>query len=101
MRTQVGIVGAGPSGLMLAHLLHLQGIESVVLETRDRDYIEKRVRAGLLEQNTVDLMTETGVGGRLHQEGMHHGGIYLRTPEWTHRVDMEKLAGRAIWIYAQ
>src|SRR3954452_14903451 len=101
MRTQVGIVGAGPSGLMLAHLLHLQGIDSVILEARDRDYVEKRVRAGLLEQNTVDLMTETGVGDRLRREGMHHTGVYLRTPEWTHHIDMEALAGRSIWIYGQ
>jgi p-hydroxybenzoate 3-monooxygenase len=101
MRTQVGIVGAGPAGLMLAHLLHLQGIDSVVLEARDREYVEKRVRAGLLEQNTVDLMIETGVGERLRREGMHHTGIYLRTPDWTHHIDMQALAGRAIWIYGQ
>src|SRR3954447_18963156 len=101
VRTQVGIVGAGPAGLMLAHLLHRQGIESVVLEARDRDYVEKRVRAGLLEQNTVDLMTETGVGERLQREGLHHHGIYLRTPEWTHRIDMQELAGRSVWIYGQ
>jgi p-hydroxybenzoate 3-monooxygenase len=101
MRTQVGIVGAGPAGLMLAHLLHLQGVESVVLELRDRDYVEKRVRAGLLEQNTVNLMVETGVGERLQREGMAHGGIYLRTPGWTHHIDMQALSGRAIWIYGQ
>ena len=101
MRTQVGIVGGGPAGLMLAHLLHLEGVESVVLEARDRDYVEKRVRAGLLEQNTVDLMIESGVGDRLQREGMRHAGIYLRTPDWTHRVDMEDLTGRSIWIYGQ
>jgi p-hydroxybenzoate 3-monooxygenase len=101
MRTRVGIVGAGPAGLMLAHLLHLQGIESVVLEDRDRDHVEKRARAGLLEQNTVDLLIETGVGDRLQREGMRHSGIYLRTPEWTHHIDMQQLAGRSIWIYGQ
>jgi p-hydroxybenzoate 3-monooxygenase len=101
VRTQVGIVGAGPAGLMLAHLLHLQGIESVVIELRDRDYVEKRVRAGLLEQNTVELLTESGVGHRLQREAMHHTGNYLRTPEWTHHLDMEKLVGRSIWIYGQ
>jgi p-hydroxybenzoate 3-monooxygenase len=101
VRTQVGIVGAGPAGLMLAHLLHLQGIESVIVEARDREYVEKRVRAGLLEQNTVDLLVGAGVGDRLQREGLHHGGIYLRTPEWTHHIDMEALAGRAIWIYGQ
>jgi p-hydroxybenzoate 3-monooxygenase len=101
VRTQVGIVGAGPAGLMLAHLLHLQGIESVVIELRDRDYVEKRVRAGLLEQNTVELLTESGIGDRLQREAMHHTGNYLRTPEWTHHLDMEKLVGRSIWIYGQ
>jgi p-hydroxybenzoate 3-monooxygenase len=101
VRTQVGIVGAGPAGLMLAHLLHLQGLESVVIELRDRGYVEKRVRAGLLEQNTVELLTDSGVGDRLQREAMHHTGIYLRTPAWTHHVDMEKLAGRSIWIYGQ
>jgi p-hydroxybenzoate 3-monooxygenase len=97
----VGIVGAGPAGLMLAHLLHLQGIESVVIEARERAYVEQRVRAGLLEQNTVELLTEAGVGERLQREAMHHSGIYLRTPEWTHHIDMEKLAGRSISIYGQ
>src|SRR3954452_4417104 len=101
VRTQVGIVGAGPAGLMLAHLLHLQGIESVVIELRDRGYVEKRVRAGLLEQNTVELLTESGVGDRLQREAMHHTGNYLRTPDWTHHLDMEKLVGRSIWIYGQ
>src|SRR5919204_2542942 len=101
MRTQVGIVGAGPAGLMLAHLLHLQAIESVVLENRERDYVEKRVRAGLLEQTTVDLLVETGVGERLQREGMHHSGINLRTPEWTHHINMRQLVGRSPWIYGQ
>ena len=78
MRTQVGIVGAGPAGLMLSHLLHLEGIESVVLEDRSRDYIEHRIRAGVLEQNTVDLLNETGVGDRMKKEGMVHHGIELR-----------------------
>ncbi len=74
MRTQVGIVGAGPAGLMLALLLQREGIETVVLEARSREYIEKRVRAGLLEQNTVDLMREIGVGERLNREGLEHTG---------------------------
>jgi len=65
MRTQVGIIGAGPAGLMLSHLLHLNGIDSVVLESRGREYIESRVRAGVLEQTTVDLLSDTGVGARL------------------------------------
>src|SRR6202162_1154505 len=78
MRTQVGIVGAGPAGLVLSHLLHLQGIESVVVETRSRQYVEERVRAGVLEQGTADLLVETGVGARLKREGLIHHGIELR-----------------------
>ncbi len=77
MRTQVGIVGAGPAGLMLSHLLHLAGIESVILECRSRQYIEDRVRAGVLEQGTVDLMIETGVGQRLQREGLKHDGVWF------------------------
>ncbi len=75
MRTQVGIVGAGPAGLLLAHLLDLEGIESVVLEARNRDYIEGRVRAGVLEQTTVDLLVQAGVGDRLKREGLTHRGV--------------------------
>jgi p-hydroxybenzoate 3-monooxygenase len=101
VRTQVAIIGAGPAGLMLAHLLHRDGVESVILEARTRDYVEHRVRAGLLEQNTVALLAETGVGDRLERTGMRHRGIYLRTPNWTHHIDMQELTGRAIWIYGQ
>ena len=72
MRTQVGIVGAGPAGLVLAHLLHLRGIDSVVLEARSRDYVERRIRAGVLEQGTVDLLERMGVGNRLRREGLVH-----------------------------
>src|SRR5262249_61302050 len=72
MRTQVGIVGAGPAGLMLSHLLHLEGVESVILENRGRDYIESRIRAGLIEQWASDLLVETGVGARMQREGMFH-----------------------------
>jgi p-hydroxybenzoate 3-monooxygenase len=78
MRTQVGIVGAGPAGLFLAHLLHLEGIESVILEAHPRHYIENRVRAGVLEHNTVELMKHIGVGGRLVREGLIHRGVELR-----------------------
>src|SRR3954451_1600422 len=77
MRTQVGIIGAGPAGLLLSHLLHLAGIDSVVLEVKSRDYVEKRVRAGGLEQPTVQLLDEVGIGERLHREGLRHGGIHL------------------------
>src|SRR5215475_6749124 len=102
MRTQVGIVGAGPAGLFLSHFLHLQGIESVVLEARSREYVQERVRAGVLEQNTVDLMIQTGVGERLKREGLVHYGIELRFKGRGHRIDFKDLAnGRGITIYAQ
>jgi p-hydroxybenzoate 3-monooxygenase len=101
MRTQIGIVGAGPAGLTLALLLARAGIESVILERRDRDYIERRVRAGLLEQNTVDLLGELGVGERLGREGMRHDGIYLRRPGGTVHIPIHELTGRQVTIYGQ
>ena len=102
MRTQVGIIGAGPAGLLLAHLLHLEGIESVVLEARNREYIEGRVRAGVLEQTTVDLLVQAGVGDRLSREGLVHRGVYLSFGGRRHRIDMAELTGgRAITVYAQ
>jgi p-hydroxybenzoate 3-monooxygenase len=85
-RTQVGIVGAGPAGLVLSHLLHLQGIESVIVENRSRQYVEERVRAGVLEQGTVDLLTETGVGERMKAEGLIHYGVELRFQGRGHRI---------------
>ncbi|MBQ0902046.1 4-hydroxybenzoate 3-monooxygenase [Micromonospora sp. U21] len=101
MRTQVGIVGAGPAGLMLSHLLHLQGIESVVVESRSRAYVEQRVRAGVLEQGSVDLMCRVGLGERLQREGMRHEGIELRYDGQSYRVPMTELTGRAITVYGQ
>ncbi|MEU4579793.1 4-hydroxybenzoate 3-monooxygenase [Nonomuraea sp. NPDC023979] len=102
MRTQVGIIGAGPAGLLLSHLLHLRGISSVVLEKRSRDYVERRVRAGVLEQGTVDTLVEAGVGGRLLREGLPHHGIELRYGGAGHRIPFEKLVpGRAITVYGQ
>jgi len=102
MRTQVGIVGAGPAGLVLSHLLHLQGIESVVLESQRRDYVEQRIRAGVLEQGTVDLLMEAGVGARLKREGLVHRGIELRFEGRGHRIDLAELTGgKTITIYAQ
>jgi p-hydroxybenzoate 3-monooxygenase len=102
VRTQIGIVGAGPAGLVLAHLLHLRGIESVVIETRSRKYIEERVRAGLLEQGTVDLLIETGVGERLQRECLTHHGIALRFNRRSHRIDFDDLTGgKTVTIYAQ
>jgi len=102
VRTQIGIVGAGPAGLVLAHLLHLQGIETVVIENRSRKYIEERVRAGLLEQGTVDLLIETGVGERLKRECLTHHGIELRFNRRGHRIDFDDLTGgKTVTIYAQ
>ena len=102
MDTQVGIVGAGPAGLLLAHLLRLQGIESVVLEARSREYVEARVRAGVLEQGTVDLLAEAGVGDRLAREGLVHHGLELRFDGAGHRIDLGDLTGgRAITVYGQ
>src|SRR5438034_11071946 len=101
-RTQVGIIGAGPAGLVLSHLLYLRGIESVVLENRSRHYVEDRVRAGVLEQGTVDLLTEMGVGERMKREGLVHYGIELRFNGKGHRIDFRELTGgKAITIYAQ
>jgi p-hydroxybenzoate 3-monooxygenase len=101
-RTQVGIVGAGPAGLVLGHLLHLQGIESVILEDRDREYVEGRVRAGVLEQGTVDLLIEMGVGERLEREGLVHHGVELRFDGQGHRIPFDELTGgRGITIYGQ
>lgn len=101
-RTQVGIVGAGPAGLVLSHLLHLQGIDSVVVENRSRSYVEERVRAGVLEQGTVDLLTEMGVGERMKKEGLVHYGIELRFEGRGHRIDFQELTGgKGITIYAQ
>jgi len=102
MRTQVGIVGAGPAGLLLSHLLHLDGIDSVVLESRARAGIESTIRAGVLEQGTVDLLCQTGVGERLKREGFEHHGIELRFAGRGHRIDFPALAGgKAITVYAQ
>ncbi len=101
-RTQVAIVGAGPAGLLLSHLLHLRGIESLVLEARTREYVEHRVRAGVLEQGTVDTLVGSGAGERLLREGLVHHGIELRFGGQGHRIAFEKLVpGRAITVYGQ
>jgi p-hydroxybenzoate 3-monooxygenase len=100
-RTQVGIVGAGPAGLLLSHLLARAGIESVVLEARSRAYIEQRVRAGVLEQPTVELLRSVGLGERLDAEGMAHEGISLRFDGGDHRIDFADLTGRGIVVYGQ
>jgi p-hydroxybenzoate 3-monooxygenase len=102
MRTQVGIVGAGPAGLFLSHLLQREGIDSIIVENRSRQYVEERVRAGVLEQGTVDLMHRLGLGARLDQIGLVHHGIYLRFNGSTHHIDFADLAaGKGVTIYAQ
>jgi p-hydroxybenzoate 3-monooxygenase len=102
MRTQVGIVGAGPAGLMLSHLLHLRGVESVVIDVRTREDIEETIKAGVLEQGTVDLMTRTGVGERMARDGFVHHGINLAFSGRLHRINMYELTGgRAVTVYAQ
>jgi p-hydroxybenzoate 3-monooxygenase len=102
METQVAIVGAGPAGLVLGRLLELRGIASVVLEARSRHYVEGRVRAGVLEQRTVDCLTEAGVADRLHEEGMVHHGIELRFGGKGHRIDLSGLTGgKTITVYGQ
>ncbi|MGC9542686.1 4-hydroxybenzoate 3-monooxygenase [Streptomyces sp. UG1] len=102
MRTTVGIIGAGPAGLLLARLLHNAGIESVVLESRDRAYVEHRQRAGILEQGTVDVLRAAGAGERMDREGLPHDGIELRYDRKRHRVDFPALTGgRSVMVYAQ
>jgi p-hydroxybenzoate 3-monooxygenase len=102
MRTKVAIAGAGPAGLLLSQLLHLRGIDSIVLESRDRAYVEKRQRAGMLEQGTVDVLRRSGVGERLDREGLTHHGLELRFGGAAHRIPLTELtAGRTVTIYAQ
>lgn len=101
MRTQVAIIGAGPAGLLLSHLLHLNGIESVVLESRTRADIEATIRAGVLEQGSMDILTEAGVGERMRKEGALHHGFEFAFGGQRHRIDLSELTGKAITVYPQ
>jgi p-hydroxybenzoate 3-monooxygenase len=101
VRTQVVIVGAGPAGLLLSHLLGLEGIDSVLLERQTPEYVQARIRAGILEAGTVELLRQAGVGDRLDVEGMEHRGIYLQWPENRHHVDFVGLIGRSVTVYGQ
>ncbi|KLU27044.1 4-hydroxybenzoate 3-monooxygenase [Caballeronia mineralivorans PML1(12)] len=101
MRTQVGIIGAGPAGLLLSHLLHLRGIESVVLEARSRGEIESTIRAGVLEQGTMDLLNEAGLGARMQAEGAVHHGFELAFEGQRRRIALTELTGHSITVYAQ
>ncbi|MHB8814561.1 MAG: 4-hydroxybenzoate 3-monooxygenase, partial [Steroidobacteraceae bacterium] len=100
-RVQVAIIGAGPSGLMLSQLLHREGIDTIVLERHNREHVEARIRAGLLEWGTTDLLREAGVGERMAREGLVHGGFLLAFDERTHRIDLEGLTGRHVLVYGQ
>lgn len=102
MRTQVAIIGAGPAGLMLSHLLHKAGVANIVLEQRSRIYVESRIRAGVLEQGTVDLMREIGVNRRMDREGLPHDGFLLASGGETFRIDMGDLTGgKSVMVYGQ
>ena len=100
-RTQVGIIGAGPAGLLLARLLKLHGIDSVILEARTRDYVEARVRAGVLEQGTVGLLEEAGVAERLHRDGLVHDGVEIAASGRRLRIDFRELTGKTVTVYGQ
>ncbi|WP_167048078.1 4-hydroxybenzoate 3-monooxygenase [Salinibacterium sp. ZJ454] len=101
VRTQVGIIGAGPAGLMLSHLLHRAGIDSIVIENRSREQVEQTIRAGILENGTVDLLAETGASDRVLTDGHRHDGIEFRFGGEGHRIDFADLVGRAVWLYPQ
>jgi p-hydroxybenzoate 3-monooxygenase len=101
MRTQVAIIGAGPAGLLLSHLLAQGGVESVVLETRSEEYVTARIRAGILEHSSVELLEAAGLGARIRAEGDEHRGIYLQWPGERHHLDFVDLTGRSVWVYGQ
>ncbi len=101
MRTDIAIIGAGPAGLLLAHLLAAEGIESIVVETRTKEYVAARIRAGILEDSAVQLLRSAGVGGGIDAHGYRHRGIYLQWPRERQHIDFVELAGRGVWVYGQ
>ena len=101
MRTKVAIIGSGPAGLLLGQLLHSYGIDNVILERRDRDYVLARIRAGVLEQGTVDLLDQLGVAARLHREGLVHDGVEFAFAGSRHRIDLKQATGKSVTIYGQ
>lgn len=101
MRTEVAIIGSGPAGLLLAHLLYKSGVDCVILERRNRAYVEGRIRAGILEQVTVDLLRDVGVGDRMDREGLVHGGFTLSADDAPIRIDMTALTGKSVMVYGQ
>ena len=101
MRTQVGIIGAGPAGLLLGQLLHKAGIDNVILERRSGDYVLSRIRAGLIEHGTAGLLEQAGVAARLHAEGLIHDGIEISFRGARHRIDLKALTGKAVTVYGQ
>jgi p-hydroxybenzoate 3-monooxygenase len=101
MRTHVAIIGAGPAGLLLSHLLARRGVDSIVVESRSREYVEARIRAGIVEHGAVRTLLDAGVGERLLREGVRHDGIYLQWPGERYRVDFPALCGQSVWVYGQ
>jgi p-hydroxybenzoate 3-monooxygenase len=101
MRTEVAIVGAGPAGLLLSHLLARSGVDSIVVETRSQEYVASRIRAGILEHSSVELLESVGLGTRLRAEGYEHRGIYLQWPGERQHLDFVDLTGRSVWVYGQ
>src|SRR4029453_16835759 len=101
MATAVGVIGAGPAGLLLARLLKVHGIDSVILEARDRAYVEGRIRAGVLEQGTVSLLEEAQVVDRLRREGLVHDGIEITVRGRRFRIDFRELTGKTVVVYGQ
>jgi p-hydroxybenzoate 3-monooxygenase len=101
LRTKVAIIGAGPAGLLLGQLLHSYGVDNIVLERKDREYVLARIRAGVLEQGTVDLLDQLGIAARLHREGLIHDGVEFAFGGVRHRIDMKQATGKTVTIYGQ